>query len=102
MWLMFVVGLIGLAGLFALASALRRPAASPAAHRNALVRVLLALGFWVVLSAANYIYVLSLLFGTDPGLPPDWVMAMAGCAVVSLIGYGLWRWTRGIRQADSF
>lgn len=99
-WPLFVAGLIGLLGLYKLvsAAATTRPGHG---HRPALTRGILAVVLWLAITGANMMYILSLIWGYDPGLPPDWAMAMLGCGVALGLGYGLLRWTRPAQARGS-
>jgi hypothetical protein len=64
---------------------------------GALGRGIVSVIIWLAITGADMIYILSLLWGYVPGLPPDWAMAMLGCAISLPIGGGPLRWTRAAR-----
>ena len=93
-WPLFVAGLIGLVGLFKLAAAAATPVGGRGGPRPAIKRGIVSVVLWLAVTSANMIYILSLMWGYDPNLPPDWAMALIGCGIALAICYGLLRWTR--------
>jgi hypothetical protein len=98
-WPLLIAGLIGLLVAFKLV-VLAVAAGQGGTPRPRLARALIAFGIWLVVTGANMIYILSLMWGYDPDLPPDWAMAMLGCGIALAIGYGLLRWTRAARERE--
>ena len=94
MWLEVFAITLTLAGGIVLAIAASIESKDPAVRRRLNIRFAIAAVIWLLLGAAQAVYVIGLLFGYDPQLPPDWVMASIGYGVVIIVCIVLRRWIR--------